>query len=173
MRGLNPFVINFAGLKRGKHSFSFVIDIKFFEGFDYFDFKSVELETKLEFEKQERMLHLFFETKGEISVPCDLSMEYFEMPILSKLNLAVKFGKIYNDESDEILILPHGSYQMDISHYIYEMVVLSVPLRKIHPGIKDGSLNSEILVKLKLLDPKEKNMPSESDSRWDKLKDLL
>jgi uncharacterized metal-binding protein YceD (DUF177 family) len=173
MTGLNPFVINFAVLKRGKHSFSFVIDIKFFEGFDYFDFKSVELETKFELEKQERMLHLFFETTGKISVPCDLSMEYFEMPVLSNFNLAVKFGKIYSDESDEILILPYGSHQIDISHYIYEMVVLSVPLRKIHPGIKDGSLNSEILERLKLLEPKEKKMPSESDPRWDKLKDLL
>ena len=173
MTGLNPFVINFAGLKLGKHSFSFVIDIKFFEGFDYFDFKSVELETKFELEKQERMLHLFFETTGKISVPCDLSMEYFEMPVLSNFNLAVKFEKIYSDESDEVLILPQGTYQIDIAHYIYEMVILSVPLRKVHPGIKDGSLNSEILERLKLLEPKEKKMPSERDPRWDKLKDLL
>jgi len=95
------------------------------------------------------------------------------MPVLSNLNLHVKFGEIYSDESDEILILPYGTHQIDISQYIYEMVILSVPLKKIHPGIKNGSLNSDILERLKLLQPKEKETPSEYDSRWDKLKDLL
>jgi uncharacterized metal-binding protein YceD (DUF177 family) len=100
-------------------------------------------------------------------------MENFKMPVLTNFSLTIKFGEIYCDESDEILILPHGSHQIDISQYIYEMVVLSVPLKKIHPGIKDGSLNSDILERLKLLQPKEKETPSEYDSRWDKLKDLL
>jgi|TARA_B110000438_G_scaffold303632_1_gene366103 uncharacterized metal-binding protein YceD (DUF177 family) len=173
MGGLNPFVIKFAGLKEGSHKFNFKIDTKFFEGFDYFDFKSAELETKLELEKQETILNLMLKTKGDILVPCDLSMENFKMPVLTNFSLTIKFGEIYCDESDEILILPHGSHQIDISQYIYEMVVLSVPLKKIHPGIKDGSLNSDILERLKLLQPKEKETPSEYDSRWDKLKDLL
>lgn len=173
MSGLDSFVINFAGLKNGKHNFNFNIDIKFFEGFDYFDFKNVELETILDIEKQETMLNLFFKTTGNVLVPCDLSMEYFKMPVLTNFNLDVKFGKSYNDESDEILILPYGTHQIDISQYIYEMVILSVPLKKIHPGIKNGSLNSDILERLKLLQPKEKETPSEYDSRWDKLKDLL
>jgi len=59
MIGLNPFVINFAGLKSGSHNFNFNIDTKFFEGFDYFDFKSVELETKLELDKQQTTLNFF------------------------------------------------------------------------------------------------------------------
>ena len=173
MIGLNPFVINFAGLKSGSHNFNFNIDTKFFEGFDYFDFKSVELETKLELDKQQTTLNFLFNTNGNILVPCDLTTEDFRMPVLSNLNLHVKFGEIYSDESDEILILPYGTHQIDISQYIYEMVILSVPLKKIHPGIKDGSLNSDILERLKLLQPKEKETPSEYDSRWDKLKDLL
>ena len=173
MSGLDPFVINFASLKSGSHNFNFNIDNKFFEGFDYFDFKSVELETKLELDKKETTLNFLFNTMGNILVPCDLTTEDFKMPLLSNFNLHVKFGEIYNDESDEILILPYGSHQIDISQYIYEMVVLSVPLKKIHPGIKDGSLNSDILERLKLLQPKEKETPSVQDSRWDKLKDLL
>ena len=172
MRDLNPFVINTSGLKTGTHKFDFNIDNKFFEGFDYFDFKSAKLKTKLTLEKKETILNLTFETKGNIKVPCDLSMEVFEMFSLSSFSLVVKYGEMYNDESDEILILPHNSNQIDISQYIYEMVVLSVPYKKIHPGIKDGSLKSDILEKLKLFQPKEKKQ-LEHDSRWNKLKDLL
>ena len=145
MGGLNPFVIKFAGLKEGSHKFNFKIDTKFFEGFDYFDFKSAELETKLELEKQETILNLMFKTKGDILVPCDLSMENFKMPVLTNFSLTIKFGEIYCDESDEILILPHGSHQIDISQYIYEMVVLSVPLKK------NPSWNKRWIVKFRYL----------------------
>ena len=52
-------------------------------------------------------------------------------------------------DDDEILILPHGSHEIQIAQYIYEMIVLSVPQKKVHPGIADGTLKSEILEKLK------------------------
>jgi uncharacterized metal-binding protein YceD (DUF177 family) len=29
-----------------------------------------------------------------------------------------------------------GEFEIDIAQYIYEMIVLSVPLRRVHPGIK-------------------------------------
>jgi hypothetical protein len=62
--------------------------------------------------------------------------------------------------------------------YIYEMIALSVPLRRVHPGVKDGSLNSEALTKLNELTIKELKEDKEEkeeniDPRWDKLKQLL
>jgi len=78
--------------------------------------------------------------------------------------------------------LPFGEFEIDIAQYIYEMIVLSIPLRRVHPGIKDGSLNTEALVKLKELtikeqkkEKKEKKEEKEEniDPRWDKLKQLL
>ena len=51
------------------------------------------------------------------------------------------------------------------------MIVLSVPIKKLHPGIKNGTLKSNILKKLEELSPKS-NIKVK-DPRWDKLKDLL
>jgi uncharacterized metal-binding protein YceD (DUF177 family) len=51
--------------------------------------------------------------------------------------------------------------------------VLSLPLKKIHPGIKNGTLKSDILEKLKALEPKKNNSDGSIDPRWNKLKDLL
>ena len=55
------------------------------------------------------------------------------------------------------------------------MLVLSVPQKRVHPGIADGSLKSEVLDKLEQLEPKElkKNEKSDTDPRWDELKKLL
>ena len=35
----------------------------------------------------------------------------------------VKFGDEYNDENDDILIVPHGEYEINIAQYIYELIV--------------------------------------------------
>ena len=71
-----------------------------------------------------------------------------------------------------------GTLKQSIQQYIYESIVLAMPTRRIHPGIEDGTLKSEILTKLEELRPKqsEENTESESDTtdpRWDKLKNLL
>ena len=74
-----------------------------------------------------------------------------------------------------MLILPHGSYQVNIQQYIYESIVLALPSKRIHPGVKDGTLKSDILEKLEELSPKGKDISEETDidPRWDNLKKLL
>jgi uncharacterized metal-binding protein YceD (DUF177 family) len=54
------------------------------------------------------------------------------------------------------------------------MIVLAVPSKRIHPGVEDGTLESEVLRKLEELQPKEtQKNDNKTDPRWDALKDLL
>jgi uncharacterized metal-binding protein YceD (DUF177 family) len=89
--------------------------------------------------------------------------------------LVVKFGHEFNDEHDEILILPHEAYQVNVAQYIYELIVLSTPSKRVHPNVVDGTMQSDALRKLEELRiNEEKTVEEEStDPRWDKLKDLL
>ena len=173
MEQFSEFLIPFIGLKDGLHRFDFNIDNKFFEGFDFLDFQNAHTQVSLIFEKKPTLLELNFSAKGQVTVPCDITTEPFKLPIDTAFKLVVKFGSVENDDDDEILILPHGSHEIQIAQYIYEMIVLSVPQKKVHPGIAEGTLKSEILEKLKDLQPKEKSISDETDPRWDKLKDLL
>jgi uncharacterized metal-binding protein YceD (DUF177 family) len=65
---------------------------------------------------------------------------------------------------------------------------LAVPLKRVHPGVIDGSLHSEVLEKLKEFEIKgedeedeaeeveeeqEENKNREIDPRWNKLKNIL
>ena len=88
----------------------------------------------------------------------------------------MKFGAEYNDDNEDILIIPHGEYEINVAQYIYELIVLAVPAKRVHPGIEDGTLKSEILSKLEELSPKEVNedkASEEIDPRWNNLKKLL
>ena len=178
MKKLNEFLIPFIGLKLGKHQFEYQINKAFFESFDYDEFESADIKVSVVFDKKNTMLELNFKHKGTIHVPCDLTNEMFDFPIKGNLKVIVQFGEEYNDDNDELLILPHGEHEINIAQIIYEMIALSIPFRKVHPGVKDGSLDSEALRKLNELrveEIKEDNTNTEDniDPRWDKLKQLL
>ena len=178
MRVSNEFLIPFIGLKLGKHQFEYQINKKFFEDFGYDEFESCDIKVNLVLEKKSTMLELHFKHKGTIHVPCDLTNEMFDLPVKGKINLIVQFGEAFNNDNEELLILPHGEHQVDISQYIYEMIALSIPLKRIHPGVKDGTLKTDILDKLDELKVNAKEQKAdakeeETDPRWDQLKKLL
>lgn len=173
MDAIKEFTIPFVGLKEGKHQFKFTIDNTFFAHFEFNDFDRATLNGELILEKKSSFLELQFYINGTVVLPCDVSMEWFDCPIATQFNLIVKFGLPAAQASDEILILPEGSYQIDVAQYFYEMVVLNLPQKRVHPGIEDGTLQSEIVDKLKALEPKESHLKGSEDPRWNKLKDLL
>jgi uncharacterized metal-binding protein YceD (DUF177 family) len=123
------------------------------------------------------MLEVSFAHKGTINVPCDLTGEQFDLAIKGKINLVVQFGDEFNNDNEELLILPHGEHQIDLAQYIYEMIVLSIPQKRVHPGVKEGTLQTEALRKLNELQVKDAEevikKEEEIDPRWDKLKQLL
>ena len=88
------------------------------------------------------------------------------------MKLVVKFSSELSDDNEELLVLPVGQTQINIGKYLFEMIVLSLPLKITHPGIDDGTLKSETLERLKKFDLKNNNI-SKTDPRWDKLKDLI
>ena len=179
MKKTNDFLIPFIGLKLGKHQFEYQINKTFFDNFDYDEFESSTIKVNVVLDKKNTMLELNFKHNGTVHVPCDLTNEMFDLPIKGKCRVVVQFGEEFNDDNDELLILPHGEHQIDIAQIIYEMIALSIPLKRVHPGIKDGTLISDSLDKLNELRveevKKEKNTEEEEniDPRWDKLKQLL
>lgn len=174
MMKLKEFFIPFSGLKLGKHKFEYKIENKFFESFDYQEFNAALIDVEVELNKTSTMMELDFKAKGSVNIDCDLTREPYDQVISSDLQLVVKFGEEYNDENDEILIIPHGEYQLYIAQYVYEMLVLAVPHKRVHPGVLDGTLQSEALDKLEELELKEtKEENNNIDPRWDGLKKLL
>jgi uncharacterized metal-binding protein YceD (DUF177 family) len=177
MSKTKEFLIPFIGLKLGKHHFEYQISNAFFVDFDYDEFQSSDIKVSVVLDKKSSMLELEFKHKGTVNVPCDLTNEDFDLPLKGKMKLIVRFGDEFNNDNEELLILPHGEHEMDVAQYIYEMIALSVPLKRVHPGVKDGSLKTEALDKLNELTVTEQKQESKQeediDPRWDKLKQLL
>jgi len=176
LKQLKEFTIPFVGLKIGKHNFEYEIKQAFFEHFEYEEFNDVNVKVDVVLEKKTTLLELHFKISGFVNVNCDLTNEPYNQAIKNDFNLVVNFGDEYNDENIDILIIPHGTYEINIQQYIYELIVLAVPIKRLHPGIEDGTLGSEILEKLEELSPglkKNKEKKEDIDPRWNTLKKLL
>ena len=175
MRKMKAYTIPFVGLKLGKHQFEYEIDNEFFEHFEYDEFNSSDVKIELLFDKKTTMMELTFKASGTVNVNCDITNEPYDQPIESSLFLVIKFGEEFNDDNEDLLIIPHGEFEINVQQYIYELIVLAVPAKKIHPGVEDGTLKSDVLDKLEELSlgNKEKKDGDDIDPRWDKLKNLL
>lgn len=181
MKDLKNFDISFIGLKDGVHQFDYNISKEFFDFFNYEEFYNSNVNVSLSFLKKPTLFELSFAFSGSIEVACDITNELFQQPIETNMLLIVKFGDEFNNENDELLIIPHSDYKLNIAQYIYEAIVLAAPIKKVHPGVEDGTLQSEILDKLNEFKIRDKNIETNHldvnsqniDPRWSKLKSIL
>ena len=178
MNNLKAFTIPFVGLKQGEHDFVYTIDNTFFKQYEYDDFNAVDILVDVKLIKKPTLLEFIFHAKGVVNVNCDLTSEPFDHQLDAVYNLVVKFGQEFNDDLEDIVIISHGEYEFNLAQYIYELIVLAMPAKRIHPGVEDGTLKSEMLDKLEELSIKKERTTEEKDSsaidpRWEKLKDFL
>jgi len=163
------FDIVFSGLKLGEHLFTFELNDEFFDFFEYKDHSTLNAVVKVLLNKHNTFLELEFKLKGTVEVFCDRTSEPFIQKIKDKFNLLVKFGDEYNADDDERLIIPQGEFKINVAQYLYELIVLAIPQKNVHPDVLSGKIDPEFIV-----DEEPESIEKENiDPRWDKLKDLL
>ncbi len=134
MEELKEYTIPFIGLKQGEHRFKFEIVNTFFEHFGYDEFEHTAIGLDVLLDKKPTLLDISLEFKGLAGVYCDITNEPYDQSISGNYHFVVKFGEEYNDENEDLLILPHGSHEVNIQQYVYESIVLAVPSKENSSG---------------------------------------
>ncbi|MFM7053467.1 MAG: YceD family protein [Bacteroidota bacterium] len=166
---LNKYSIPFAGLAEGSHRFEYEIDDSFFELFDHSVVHHAKVRVELDFIKSATVLTLVFHIRGHITMNCDRCLDDFDMPVDFRQTLVVRFGDQAREESDDVIVIPHGELVLDVSQHIYDYISLQVPMRAVHPEDENGvsGCDPEVIRKLN----EESQAPEESsDPRWEALK---
>lgn len=169
MNYLKEFIISFSGLSIGYHDFEFEINEKFFACFTDSEIQNGQVKVLITMEKQERMLVFDFSISGYVEVMCDRCSGEFNQPISGNEVLIFKFGDTYFEESEDVVVIPRGEHQVNVSTYIYEFINLLVPYHRVHAedGLGNTGCDPEVLKKLEELSPK-----GHHDKRWDALEGL-
>jgi len=177
MNNLKLFDIKFTGLNNGTHRFQYHIDQSFLSEFAYDEAEKCDIEIDVKMNKSDNMLAFHIHSKGFINIPCDVSNEMYDQAVERTQEFLIKFGEEYNDERDDLIILPYNEHKYNIAQQIYENIILSIPMKRVHPDIISGKMktnNTDYIINADDLDidkkePKEKDI----DPRWEVLKKLL
>lgn len=165
---MKEFVIPFLGLKTGKHTYDFEIDQSFFEAFESDLLENPSIQVRLELDKMSNMLVLDLSAKGVSHTICDRCGGDLDMDIETHERIIVKFGEEPYGDTDEIIMLDSGAYEIDVSLSIYEMLILNLPARHIHPHT--NLCDREALKRLSEFEHDETEQTG--DPRWEALKKL-
>lgn len=167
MKRSMEFELAWQGLKLGEHLLHYQI------GKDFLiergtslpeDVIDIEAGINLKFDKHENFFALHFDIDGFIITPCDRCGDEFKMQLWDEFDLIIKLTDMEQDEQiDEdadIAFIPKSETVLDISKWLYEFLILSIPLQRVHPLGTDGesTCNPEVLKLLgKFAEPTTKN----------------
>lgn len=165
----NEYQIPVNGLALGNHSYHFDVKDDFFEGMDYSEIHQGTVSIDLDIEKTELMMTLNFALQGKVRVACDRCAYEFDIPIENNEVYYVKFGSEVAEESDDVVVVPADQHDFDISSLIYEYIILSIPIHRVHP---EGECNPEVLQMLSHEEEPVAEEENETDPRWAALKNI-
>ena len=163
MKHNREFEIAWLGLKIGEHEYEFTIGDPFMREHGAPDeLHNWNAQVKLTFDRQQSFFRLHFDVSGSVTVPCDRCGDDFSLSLWDEFDLLIKLTGDEEDEREtddeaDVAFLSRHETVIDISSWIYEFVMLSLPLQRVHPPTADGEpgCNAEALRLLSQLSAKE------------------
>ncbi|MGG6544515.1 UNVERIFIED_CONTAM: DUF177 domain-containing protein [Prevotella sp. 15_C9] len=127
--------IDLKGLNIGLNSFEFTLDNAYFKEVKASEVSEGSVRVSLDIVRTEDdFFTLDFREKGTVIVPCDLCLDPMEQPIETEQHLEAKFGNV-NSEDGDCVIVAENEGILDVTWYIYEFMVLAIPIKHVHaPG---------------------------------------
>ena len=165
----STYLIPISGLALGKHSFQYEVSDEFFSGMDYSEIQHGKVSVNLDIDREETMLVLTFDIEGTVRVMCDRCADEFDLPIESNQVFYIKLGTENAEESDDVMVMPADQHDFDLTSLIYEFIILSIPMHRVHP---EGQCNPEIIDMLNGMQEVAEEDEESIDPRWAALKDI-
>ena len=157
MGKFTEFKLPLKSLPEGTHSFEYHLGKKFFENMESPDIHDADLQVQLTVTYKRDLYTLDFTITGTITLICDRCLDDLIMPVETEYHINVKYGDDYNDEADDLLVIPESDNYLNVAYILYDTVALTVPIKHVHPM---GKCNRQMSQMLK----KHRARPADDDS---------
>lgn len=167
MDRLKSYKIDLHSLKEGVNTLEFRLDDEYFSAVEAEDVRQGCLDAEVEIVRKASLFDLNISIKGTVVVPCDLCLDDMEQPVEAESQLVAKFGKEYS-EDDDLVTVAEDEGILDVSWFIYESIVLNIPIKHVHAP---GKCNREMMKALEAHSATRSDVEIEDsiDPRWSDL----
>lgn len=127
MNAARKYSIAWKGLSEGEHTFDFEAGDDLFRLFENTEIKGGHCDVKVNLLRAARQLRLEISIRGSVVVECDRCLGDCSVPIDYEGELLVKFSDEVREYDGDTLWLSPSEDFVDLTQYIYESIVLSLP----------------------------------------------
>ena len=138
------YSIEYKGLKNSTFDYQFVVDNALFEYYESQEIRGGNCDVEVTMTKSDRQLDLDFVISGEVTCECDRCLEDCQIPIDYEGHLIVRLSEQQGEYDGEVMWLNPAENELDLTQYIYESIVLSLPYQRVHPA---GECNPDMLAR--------------------------
>ena len=187
----SQYKIDLENLPHGTTTYTYELGQKFFDAIDHEEVRKGNIKAELTVRRTVDAYEFNFHLFGTIQIPCDRCLDEMNQEIDTTNRLIVKLGQEYSEDSDELVTIPQDEAAINIAWYLYEFIVLDIPIKHVHEfgkcnkamvskyrqhqavNVSDGDdeddlLDDDIIDDDSIDDSSEEN----TDPRWDELKKL-
>ena len=171
MCNVETYRIDFKALTESVTVLDYDLDDDFFKTLDGSQLEHGSLHVSVSIRKMAGFFELQFHSEGTVTVSCDRCLDDMEQPIDADNRLMVKLGDTYS-EDDDTVTLDENEGILDVSWFIYEFIMLAIPIKHVHAP---GKCNSVMTQKLDELSGAVRSSEEEDeaiDPRWEALRQL-
>ena len=171
MCSLETYKIDLKGLMEDERVLDFDLNDDFFQSLDGSQLEHGTLHVSVSIRKMTGFFELHFLTKGFVTVSCDRCLDDMEQPIEADNVLTVKLGDAYSDDDDTVTIDENEGI-LDLSWFIYEFIMLAIPIKHVHAPGKCNPAMSKVLEELSTDRSSDEESSQPIDPRWSKLAEI-
>ena len=133
----NAFVIDLFRTPDGLTEHSFILNSEWVQGMDQDLLENVQGKADLKMDKGLRMINLTIDLHAEVGLLCDRSLEPFKEQIHVEEAMYYKFGEEFEEQDDNLIILPRDQELLILDQLLFDLVVLALPVKKVHPDYQN------------------------------------
>ena len=166
MCNLDKFVIDLKALASDDACRTFELDDTFFGAVGGEDVEKGMATAELHIRRvAEGCFDLHFRVHGEVTVLCDRCLDEMSQSIDTEASLVVKYGDEYSEEDDYVTI-PESEGTVDVAWFIYEFIVLALPIKHVHAPGKCNRAMIDMLNEHSATRSSDGNAQESIDPRW-------
>jgi uncharacterized protein len=173
---LRYFDIDIFNLANKDYQYEFEFDQQLFAAFSDNPFQKGKGVCKVALLKSEMMIVLTFDIIGSVELICDRSLEEFDYQLNFEEKMILKFGEEDVEVSESMAIIHKDTQKINMGHFIYEFIMLDIPMKKLHPKFEEDEEKDEedesLIYSSEDSDEDNDDENNDSDPRWDILKKL-
>lgn len=133
MGKFTAYKVELASLKDGHYEQDFEIGSEFFKNMENTDVLSADVKVHLDLEKRNDVYDCTFRCNGMLQVPCDRCLDPLDHEVDTEYHVVVKYGDSYDDGADNLLVIPYSNSYLNVAYILYDTILLTIPLRHVHP----------------------------------------